>query len=109
MKEGETAYFDFELSHENMPVTWYKNDKKLHNSRTVHISEEGKNHKLEISEVTLDDISEIKAVVKNLHTQAHLKVLGNILCCLVWSGTISVYFNLYVFNCLWFYVFTVNN
>lgn len=109
MKEGETAYFDFELSHENMPVTWYKNDKKLHNSRTVHISAEGKNHKLEISEVTMDDISEIKAVVKNLHTQAHLKVLGNILCCLVWSGTIPVYFNLYVFNCLWFYVFTVNN
>lgn len=79
MKEGETARFEFELSHEDIPVTWYKNDKKLHTSRTVHMTAEGKIHKLEIEEVTLDDTSEIKAEVKTLHTKANLKVLGNIL------------------------------
>lgn len=78
VKEGETAHFDFELSHEKVPVTWYRNDKKLHTSRTVLISEEGKTHKLEIREVTLDDISQIKAEVKGLHTTANLKVLGMI-------------------------------
>lgn len=78
VKEGETAHFEFELSHDDMPVTWYKNDKKLHTSRTVRMTAEGKIHKLEIAEVTLDDISEIKAQVKALHTKANLKVLGNI-------------------------------
>lgn len=78
VKEGETAFFNFELSHENIPVTWYRNDKKLHTSRTVLISEEGKTHKLEIRDVTLDDISQIKAEVKDLHTSANLKVLGMI-------------------------------
>ena len=77
VKEGETAHFQFELSHEDMLVKWYKNDKRLHTSRTVFITSEGKVHKLEMREVTLDDISEIKAVVKELNTQANLKVLGN--------------------------------
>lgn len=111
VKEGETAHFDFELSHEDMPVTWYKNDKKIHNSRTVLISVEGKKHKLEIREVTLDDISEIKAEVKALHTKANLKVLGN-LCChiLLLVGSVSIicmykihifmYFSIYVFHVL---------
>ncbi|KAI1237130.1 Titin, partial [Lamprotornis superbus] len=75
VKEGETAHFQFELSHEDMLVKWFKNDKRLHTSRTVLITSEGKVHKLEMREVTLDDISEIKAVVKDLSTQANLKVL----------------------------------
>lgn len=78
MKEGETAHFQFELSHADMPVTWFKNDKKLHTSRTVLITVEGKIHKLEMREVTLDDISEMKAQVKTLNTTAQLKVLGNL-------------------------------
>lgn len=61
-----------------MPVTWYRNDKKLHTSRTVLISEDGKTHRLEIKEVTMDDISQIKAEVKGLHSAANLKVLGMI-------------------------------
>lgn len=76
VKEGETAQFQFELSHEGMHVKWFKNDKRLHTSRTVLITSEGKVHKLEMREVTLDDISEIKAVVKDMSTQANLKVLG---------------------------------
>lgn len=76
VKEGETATFVCELSHEKMHVVWFKNDAKLHTSRTVLISSEGKTHKLEMREVTLDDISQIKAQVKDLSSMAHLKVLG---------------------------------
>lgn len=59
-----------------MHVVWFKNDAKLHTSRTVLISSEGKTHKLEMREVTLDDISQIKAQVKDLSSTANLKVLG---------------------------------
>lgn len=76
VKEGETATFVCELSHEKMHVVWFKNDAKLHTSRTVLISSEGKTHKLEMREVTLDDISQIKAQVKDLSSTANLKVLG---------------------------------
>ena len=73
---GETATFVCELSHEKMHVVWFKNDAKLHTSRTVLISSEGKTHKLEMREVTMDDISQIKAQVKDLSSTANLKVLG---------------------------------
>uniref|UniRef100_A0A4W5NVY9 Ig-like domain-containing protein n=1 Tax=Hucho hucho TaxID=62062 RepID=A0A4W5NVY9_9TELE len=53
-KEGNTARFELELSHENVPVTWYKNETKLHVSRTVLIYSRGKKHTLEIKELTLD-------------------------------------------------------
>lgn len=76
MKEGQTATFVCELSHEKMHAVWFKNDAKLHTSRTVVISSEGKTHKLEIREVTLDDISQIRVQVKDLKSTAHLKVLG---------------------------------
>lgn len=76
VKEGETATFVCELSHEKMHVSWFKNDVKLHTSRTVLMSSEGKTYKLEIKEVTLDDISQIKAQVKDLSSTAQLKVLG---------------------------------
>ena len=76
VKEGETATFVCELSHEKMHVVWFKNDAKLHTSRTVLISSEGKTHKLQMKEVTLDDISQIKAQVKDLSSTAQLKVLG---------------------------------
>lgn len=77
MKEGETARFEIELSHENVPVTWYKNEKKLHPSRTVLTRAAGKRHILEIKEVTLDDTCQIKAEAKGLSTTANLTVLGN--------------------------------
>lgn len=76
VKEGETATFVCELSHEKMHVVWFKNDVKLHTTRTVLMSSEGKTYKLEMREVTLDDISQIRAQVKNLSSTANLKVLG---------------------------------
>lgn len=76
MKEGKTAQFELELSHENMPVTWYKNDIKIHPSRTVLIHVDGKKHVLEIKEVTLDDTCQIKAEAKGIPSMANLTVIG---------------------------------
>lgn len=76
-KEGNTARFELELSHENVPVTWYKNETKLHVSRTVLIYSRGKKHTLEIKELTLDDICQIKAEAKGIPSTANLTVLGN--------------------------------
>lgn len=76
-KEGNTAQFELELSHENVPVTWYKNETKLHVSRTVLIYSRGKKHTLEIKELTLDDICQIKAEAKGIPSMANLTVIGN--------------------------------
>lgn len=77
MKEGTTARFELELSHENIPVTWYKNDVKIHPSRTVLTHVDGKRHVLEIKEVTLDDTCQIKAEAKGIPSMANLTVIGN--------------------------------
>lgn len=76
MKEGKTARFELELSHENIPVTWYKNDVKIHPSRTVVTHVDGKKHVLEIKEVTLDDTCQIKAEAKGIPSMANLTVIG---------------------------------
>lgn len=76
MKEGKTARFELELSHENIPVTWYKNDIKIHPSRTVITHVDGKKHVLEIKEVTLDDTCQIKAEAKGIPSMANLTVIG---------------------------------
>lgn len=76
MKEGKTARFELELSHENIPVTWYKNDVKIHPSRTVLTHVDGKKHVLEIKEVTLDDTCQIKAEAKGIPSMANLTVIG---------------------------------
>ncbi len=77
VKEGKTALFEFELSHENVDVTWYKNEIKVHPSRTVFTSVVGRKHTLEIKEVSLDDICLIKAEAKGISTMAKLLVIGN--------------------------------
>nr|XP_023853876.1 titin-like [Salvelinus alpinus] len=74
-KEGQTARFEVELSHEMVPLTWYKNEIKLHVSRTVLIHFEGKKHTLEIKELTLDDTCQIKAEAKGIPSTANLTVL----------------------------------
>lgn len=88
VKEGKTARFEIELSHENVPVTWYKNDTKLHPSRTVLTHVDGMRHILQIKEVTLDDTCQIKAEAKGISSTANLTVLGNIL------GMLSCYFKI---------------
>lgn len=77
MKEGTTAQFELELSHENIDVSWYKNDVKIHPSRTVLTHVDGKRHVLELKEVTLDDTCQIKAEARGVPSMANLTVIGN--------------------------------
>lgn len=86
VKEGKTARFELELSHENVPVTWYKNETKLHPSRTILTHVDGKKHILEMKDVTLDDTCLIKAEAKGISTTANLTVLGNLLYLVVSCG-----------------------
>lgn len=76
VKEGNSAHFEIELSHENLPVTWYKNEIKIHPSRINLITSDGKKHTLEIKEVTRDDTCQIRAEVAQLSTKCHLNVIG---------------------------------
>ncbi len=60
VKERETAEFSMELSHDKIPVVWYRNDVRLHPSKVVHMSDQGRIHTLAFKEVTIDDTSMIK-------------------------------------------------
>lgn len=77
VKEGKTALFELELSHENVPVVWYRNEVKLHVSRTVITHVEGKKHTLEMRTLTLDDTCQVKAEAKGIYSMAKLTVIGN--------------------------------
>ncbi|XP_019749859.1 titin-like [Hippocampus comes] len=75
VKEGKTARFELELTHDDVPVTWYRNEVKLHVSRTVIAHVEGKKHVLEMRMLTLDDTCQIKAEAKGISSVAKLTVL----------------------------------
>ena len=76
VKERETAEFSIELSHDNIQVTWYKNGVRLHPSKVVHMSDDGKMHKLTFNEVSIDDTSMIKVEAMGKSSEAMLTVLG---------------------------------
>lgn len=76
VKEGATVRFELELSHEGIPVTWYRNEIKVHPSRTLLTLVEGRRHVLEIRDVTLDDICQVKAEAKGVPSMANLTVIG---------------------------------
>lgn len=77
VKEGKTARFELELTHDNVPVVWYRNEVKLHVSRSVLIHVEGKKHALEMRALSLDDTCQIKAEAKGSYSVAKLSVIGN--------------------------------
>lgn len=77
VKEGKTVRFELELSHDNVPVVWYRNEMKLHVSRTVLTHVEGKKHSLEMRTLTLDDTCLVKAEAKGIYSMAKLTVIGN--------------------------------
>lgn len=76
VKERETAEFSVELSHENIPVLWYKNGARLHPGKLVHMSEDGRVHTLAFKEVSIDDTSMIKVEAMDKMSEAMLTVLG---------------------------------
>lgn len=76
VKERETAEFSIELSHDNIQVTWYKNGVRLHPSKVVHMSDDGKMYKLTFKGVSIDDTSMIKVEAMDKISEAMLTVLG---------------------------------
>lgn len=76
VKERETAEFSVELSHDKIPVVWYKNDVRLHPSKVVHMSDHEKVHTLAFKEVTIDDTSMIKVEAMDKTLTAMLTVIG---------------------------------
>jgi len=108
VKEGKAALFELELTHDNVPVVWYRNEVKLHVSRTVLTHVEGRKHTLEMRMLTLDDTCQVKAEAKGIHSTAKLTVIGNSSssssCCILLfssfkahSGILLVFFVLRVF------------
>lgn len=85
VKEGNTARFEVEMSHENVPVVWYRNEVKLHVGRNVVTHVEGKKHSLEMRMLTVDDTCQIKAEAKGIYSIAKLTIIGN--------NTLSVLFS----------------
>lgn len=77
VKEGKTARFELELTHDNVPVLWYRNEVKMHVGRSVFMHTEGKKHSLEMRTVSLDDTCQIKAEAKGIYSVAKLTVIGN--------------------------------
>lgn len=75
-KERETAVFTLELSHENIPVIWYKNDQILHTSKVVSKKDDGKFHTLTLKDLTIDDTSQIKVEAMGKSCEAKLTVVG---------------------------------
>lgn len=76
VKERETAEFSVELSHDKIPVAWYKNDVRLHPSKVVHMTDQKKVHTLAFKEVTIDDTSMIKVEAMDKSMTAMLTVIG---------------------------------
>lgn len=64
------------VSHDNIQVTWYKNNVCLHPSQVVHMSDDGKMHKLTFKGVSIDDTSMIKVEAMDKISEAMLTVLG---------------------------------
>lgn len=68
--------FTVELSHDNIPVRWFKNDQRLHTSKRVSMHNEGKTHSITFKDLSLDDTSQIRVEAMEISSEAKLTVLG---------------------------------
>ncbi|XP_072539034.1 obscurin-like protein 1a [Salminus brasiliensis] len=74
IKEDQNAVFMCEVSMEDMPGDWYKNDHRIRPSSTIKTRREGTKHFLLICNVTAEDAGEIKFVSKQVESVAYLEV-----------------------------------
>ncbi|XP_076872111.1 obscurin-like protein 1a isoform X2 [Brachyhypopomus gauderio] len=74
IQEDQNAVFMCEVSMEDMPADWYKNDHRVRPSSTVKMRTEGTKHFLLICNVTTEDAGEIRFVSKQVESVAHLTV-----------------------------------
>ncbi|XP_038138828.1 obscurin-like protein 1 isoform X5 [Cyprinodon tularosa] len=72
--ERETASFEVELSHSNVPGTWIRNGIQLKPTNHFRMSAKGEVHSLTISNLSLEDTGTFVFSVENLKTSARLVV-----------------------------------
>ncbi|XP_065818093.1 obscurin isoform X5 [Labrus bergylta] len=72
--ERETASFEVELSHPNVPGTWTRNGIKLKPTNHFRMSAKGPVHSLTISNLSVEDTGSFMFCVENLKTTARLVV-----------------------------------
>ncbi|XP_047193066.1 obscurin-like protein 1 isoform X12 [Scophthalmus maximus] len=72
--ERETASFEVELSHPNVPGTWMRNGIKLKPTNHFRMSAKGQVHSLTVSHLSLEDTGSFTFGVENLKTSARLVV-----------------------------------
>ncbi|KAM6955928.1 obscurin isoform 6-T6 [Lycodopsis pacificus] len=72
--ERETASFEVELSHPNVPGTWMRNAIKLKPTNHFRMSATGQVHSLTVSNLSVEDTGSFTFCVENLKTSARLVV-----------------------------------
>ncbi|XP_033965419.1 obscurin isoform X4 [Pseudochaenichthys georgianus] len=72
--ERETASFEVELSHSNVPGTWMRNAIKLKPTNHYRMSAKGQVHSLTIYNLSVEDTGTFTFSVENLKTTARLVV-----------------------------------
>ncbi|XP_074550831.1 obscurin-like protein 1 [Halichoeres trimaculatus] len=72
--ERETASFEVELSHPNVPGTWTRNGIKLKPTNHFRMSAKGQVHSLTVSNLSVEDTGTFMFCVENLKTSARLVV-----------------------------------
>ncbi|XP_075958920.1 obscurin-like protein 1 [Anarhichas minor] len=72
--ERETASFEVELSHPNVPGTWMRNTIKLKATNHFRMSAKGQVHSLTVSNLSVEDTGSFTFCVENLKTSARLVV-----------------------------------
>lgn len=74
--ERETASFEVEVSHPNVPGTWMRNGLKLKPTNHFRMSAKGQVHSLTISNLSVEDTGTFVFCIENLKTSARLVVKG---------------------------------
>ncbi|KAA0715524.1 Obscurin [Triplophysa tibetana] len=74
IQEDQNAVFTCEVSLDDVPGQWYKNNEKIKPTSTIKIRQEGTKHFLLICNVKGEDSGEIKFVAKNVESTACLEV-----------------------------------
>ncbi|XP_070694816.1 obscurin-like protein 1 isoform X2 [Pempheris klunzingeri] len=72
--ERETASFEVELSHPNVPGTWMRNGIQLKPTNHFRISAKGQVHSLTLSNLSVEETGTFMFCVENLKTSARLIV-----------------------------------
>lgn len=74
--ERETASFEVELSHPNVPGTWTRNGIQLKPTHHFRMTAKGQVHSLTVSNLSVEDTGTFTFCVENLKTSARLVVKG---------------------------------